>query len=257
MSNESDHKSSTPDGETTHFGFETVAKGEKAGRVRAVFDSVADRYDIMNDVMSAGVHRLWKDSLIDSLRPRAGEHLLDLAGGTGDIAFRALAAAPGLTVTVADINAEMLRVGKARAEAAGLKDADFLCTDAQYLPVEDASVDAYTIAFGIRNVTDVQKAISEAYRVLKYGGRFFVLEFSPKVLGPLQAFYDRYSFDVIPKMGELITGDADSYQYLVESIRRFPEPDRFKDMIESAGFERVSHRGLSGGVVRIHQGWKL
>jgi demethylmenaquinone methyltransferase/2-methoxy-6-polyprenyl-1,4-benzoquinol methylase len=245
-------------GKTTHFGFRTVAEDKKADMVRGVFNSVAGRYDVMNDVMSAGVHRLWKNSLIDSLNPRPGMHLLDLAGGTGDIAFRFLDACRGGTVSVCDINAEMLAVGKARAEAQGYADrAEFICGDAMKLPFGDKSADAYTISFGIRNVTRIEEAIAEAYRVLKPGGKFFVLEFSPAVVPVLKRAYDAYSFTVIPKMGELITKDADSYQYLVESIRRFPAPDTFADMIGDAGFSRVKWRSMSAGVVAIHSGTRI
>lgn len=256
MSSANKHTASS-DG-TTHFGFKTVREEEKENLVRGVFNSVADQYDIMNDVMSAGVHRLWKDSLIDSLNPRAGMHLLDVAGGTGDIAFRFLEASKGSCVTVCDINAEMLRVGAGRAEDKGYGDrADFVCGDAMKLPVSDRSVDAYTIAFGIRNVTRVHEALAEAYRVLKPGGRFFCLEFSPEVIPILQKAYDSYSFNVIPKMGEMITKDFDSYQYLVESIRRFPAPAKFEAMIKEAGFERVGYRTMSAGVVALHFGTKI
>lgn len=245
-------------GKTTHFGFKTVAEDKKADMVKGVFNSVAGRYDIMNDVMSVGVHRLWKNSLIDSLNPRPGMHLLDLAGGTGDIAFRFLEASKGGTVTVCDINAEMLAVGKERAEAQGYADrATFVCGDAMKLPFGDCCADAYTISFGIRNVTRIPNAIGEAYRVLKPGGKFFVLEFSPEVVPVLQKAYDTYSFNVIPRMGEIITKDADSYQYLVESIRRFPTPAKFADMIKTAGFSRVKWRTMSAGVVAIHQGTRI
>lgn len=256
MSSTNEHKAG---GETTtHFGFKTVREEDKEGMVKSVFNSVADQYDLMNDVMSAGVHRLWKDSLIDSLNPRPGMHLLDVAGGTGDIAFRFLDAAPGGHVTVCDINAEMLRVGAARAEDKGHGGkADFVCGDAMKLPVESRSVDAYTIAFGIRNVTRVSEAVAEAYRVLKPGGRFFCLEFSPEVVPVLQKAYDSYSFNVIPKMGEWITKDRDSYQYLVESIRKFPTPAKFEAMISEAGFERTGYRSMSAGVVALHYGTKI
>ena len=243
---------------TTHFGFRTVAEGDKAGLVRAVFDSVADDYDRMNDAMSFGVHRLWKDSLMDSLRPRPGMKLLDVAGGTGDIAFRFLEGAPNTEVTVCDINAEMLRVGRKRAEERGFADRSaFVCGDAQKLPIPDRSMDAYTIAFGIRNVTRIQDALDEAYRVLKPGGRFFCLEFSPAVVPMLKGAYDAYSFHLIPWMGEKIAGDRDSYQYLVESIRRFPEPETFAGMMAKAGFGRVKYRTMSAGVVALHSGWRL
>ena len=260
-SSKEDHTAQSPAqdaGSTTHFGFKTVNESEKASMVRGVFNSVADRYDVMNDVMSAGVHRLWKSSLINSLNPRPGMHLLDVAGGTGDIAFRFLDASAGGQVTVCDINAEMLRVGKGRAADKGYADrAEFVCGDAQKLPFEDRSKDAYTIAFGIRNVTRIEEALAEAYRVLKPGGRFFCLEFSPQVVPVLQKAYDSYSFGVIPKMGGMITGDADSYQYLVESIRRFPVPDRFADMISTAGFDRVGYRTMSAGVVALHYGTRI
>lgn len=242
----------------THFGFTTVKETEKAGKVREVFDKVADGYDLMNDVMSLGVHRLWKNSLIDSLKPRGKMHLLDVAGGTGDIAFRFLDECKGGHVTVCDINAEMLRVGKGRAEKRGFSDrAEFVCGDAQKLPVPDKSVDAYTIAFGIRNVTRVQDALDDAYRVLKPGGRLLVLEFSPEVAPGMQKFYDAYSFGFIPKMGEIVAKDRDSYQYLVESIRNFPRPADFAAMMEQAGFSKVGWRTMSAGVVALHSGWRI
>lgn len=242
----------------THFGFTTVKESEKAGKVREVFDKVADGYDLMNDVMSMGVHRLWKNSLIDSLKPRGDMHLLDVAGGTGDIAFRFLDECKAGQVTVCDINAEMLRVGKDRATKRGYSDrAEFICGDAQTLPVPDKSVDAYTIAFGIRNVTRVQDALDDAYRVLKPGGRLLVLEFSPEVAPGMQKFYDAYSFNFIPKMGELVANDRESYQYLVESIRKFPRPSDFAAMIEKAGFSKVGWRTMSAGVVALHSGWRI
>ncbi len=243
---------------TTHFGYKTVREEEKAGLVKGVFNSVADKYDIMNDAMSMGVHRVWKNSLIDSLNPRKKMHLLDMAGGTGDIAFRFLDASPNSTVTVCDINAEMLRVGRDRAEEKGYADrSEFVCGDAMKLPFEDRSMDAYTIAFGIRNVTRIDEAIAEAYRVLKPGGRFFCLEFSPQVVPVLQKAYDTYSFNAIPWMGSKITGDRESYQYFVESIRRFPVPDRFEAMIAEAGFSRVAKRSMSAGIAYIHSGVRV
>ena len=243
---------------TTHFGFQTVKEEDKASLVRGVFDSVADDYDRMNDVMSVGVHRLWKDSFINSLNPRPGMHLLDVAGGTGDIAFRFLDAAKGATVTVCDINAEMLRVGRRRSFDRGVEaQSEFVCGDAMQLPIADRSVDAYTIAFGIRNVTRIPQALDEAYRVLKPGGRFLCLEFSPDVVPLLRSAYESYSFNVIPKMGQLVANDRDSYQYLVESIQRFPIPSRFAEMIKSAGFARVGWRTMSAGIVAVHTGVRL
>ena len=245
-------------GAEPHFGFKTVDEKDKAGLVKGVFNSVADQYDIMNDVMSAGVHRLWKDSLINSVNPRPNMKHLDVAGGTGDIAFRFLDAAPGGHVTVCDINAEMLRVGAGRAEKKGYSEAtEFVCGDAMKLPFPDRSMDVYTIAFGIRNVTRIEEALSEAYRVLKPGGTFFCLEFSPSVVPVLQQAYDAYSFKFIPKMGEIVASDRDSYQYLVESIRRFPTPDVFAGMISSAGFSRTRWRSMSAGVVAIHSGTRI
>jgi len=256
--NETDTATGKNKHSTTHFGFRTVKEAEKAGMVKGVFDSVADKYDLMNDVMSMGVHRLWKNSLIDSLNPRPDMHLLDVAGGTGDIAFRFLDAAQNGYVTVCDINAEMLRVGKDRAAAQGYTDGtEFICCDAMKLPVADKSVDAYTIAFGIRNVTRVDEAIAEAYRVLKPGGRFLCLEFSPQVVPLLQKTYDEYSFNIITRMGEIITKDRESYQYFVESIRRFPTPAKFEEMIRSAGFSRVTYRSVSAGIACIHTGTKI
>ena len=242
----------------THFGFTTVKESEKAGKVREVFDKVAGGYDLMNDVMSVGVHRLWKNSLIDSLKPRGNMQLLDVAGGTGDIAFRFLEECKSGQVTVCDINAEMLRVGKGRADKRGFDGrAEFICGDAQTLPVPDKSVDAYTIAFGIRNVTRVQDALNDAYRVLKPGGRILVLEFSPEVAPGMQNIYDAYSFGFIPKMGEIVANDRESYQYLVESIRKFPKPSDFAIMMEKAGFSKVSWRTMSAGVVALHSGWRI
>lgn len=247
-----------PSQETTHFGFEDVPVAEKASRVRGVFNSVADQYDVMNDAMSAGIHRLWKDYLIQTLNPRRPMHLLDVAGGTGDIAFRFLDACQGGQVTVADINAEMLRVGKDRAAAKGYdKRCDFICGDAMALPVADASVDAYTISFGLRNVTHIDRAIRDALRVLKPGGRLLILEFSPQVIPLLQKAYDAYSFTVIPALGSLITGDRASYQYLAESIRKFPTKEKLADMIAAEGFDHVSFKTLSAGVVAIHSGVKI
>jgi len=247
--------------DTTHFGFQTVPTAEKQGRVDAVFHSVAAKYDVMNDVMSAGLHRFWKDALVASLRPpkhRAFRHL-DVAGGTGDVAFRILdAAGDKAHVTMLDINASMLGVGAERAEKRrhpGL--VDFMEASAEALPYPDGSFDGYTIAFGIRNVPRIPLALDEAFRVLKRGGRFLCLEFAPVDIPVLDKLYDAYSFNLIPAFGRAITGDAESYRYLVESIRRFPRPDAFAGLIAQAGFRRVTHRALSGGVVNIHSGWKL
>jgi len=257
-SNKLDSKENTFAEGETHFGYQTVPEAEKADRVKAVFNNVATSYDVMNDVMSAGVHRLWKDSMIDSLNPRADMTLLDVAGGTGDIAFRFLEASKNSNVTVCDINAEMLKVGEARAAQKKYGERiNFVCGDAMALPMPDKSVDAYTIAFGIRNVTRVEEALSEAFRVLKRGGRFLCLEFSPEVAPGLQNIYENYSFHVIPKMGEIIANDRESYQYLVESIRRFPAPKKFASMIEQAGFSKVTFRTMSGGVVALHSGYKV
>ena len=222
----------------THFGFETINENEKAGRVQGVFNSVASKYDVMNDVMSLGVHRIWKDMMMDWLAPQAGQKLLDVAGGTGDIAFRFLDRSGFGHATVLDLTSSMLAEGRSRAEAKQMiNEIDWVVSDAMNLPFEDNVFDVYTISFGIRNVTRPQEALKEAYRVLKPGGRVMVLEFSqiPVPLG--QWFYDRYSFNLIPKMGELIANDRSSYQYLVESIRKFPDQETFLGMVEAAGFE--------------------
>jgi demethylmenaquinone methyltransferase/2-methoxy-6-polyprenyl-1,4-benzoquinol methylase len=253
-------RSTASDG-TTHFGYETVPLAEKQGRVDEVFHSVAAKYDVMNDVMSAGLHRLWKDALVAMLRPaghRAWRHL-DVAGGTGDVAFRILeAAGERAHVTVLDINASMLGVGEERAEKRNLPGRiDFVEASAEALPYEASAFDGYTIAFGIRNVPRIELALSEAFRTLKRGGRFLCLEFAPVDMPVLDRIYDAYSFSAIPALGKAITGDGESYRYLVESIRRFQRPDAFAAMIAGSGFRRVSHRPLSGGIVNIHSGWKL
>ena len=243
---------------TTHFGFETVPEEEKAGRVRGVFSSVATRYDVMNDVMSAGIHRLWKDAMMDWLAPRPGQRLLDVAGGTGDIAFRFLKRAGAGHATVLDLTEPMLVEGRKRAEAARMEESlDWVVGDAMALPFEAASFDVYTISFGIRNVTRIPDALSEAFRVLRPGGRLMVLEFSQLPNDGLQRLYDAYSFNVIPRMGQIIAGDRDSYQYLVESIRRFPDQETFAGMIRAAGFGQVKYRNLSMGIAALHSGWKL
>jgi demethylmenaquinone methyltransferase/2-methoxy-6-polyprenyl-1,4-benzoquinol methylase len=243
---------------TTHFGYRTVDEGEKAGLVHGVFTNVASRYDVMNDAMSLGIHRVWKDAMMDWLAPRHGQRLLDVAGGTGDVAFRFLDRAPGAEAVVLDMTESMLREGERRSEAAQLGDRlDWVVGDAMALPFPDNSFDVYTISFGIRNVTRIPDALSEAFRVLRPGGRLMVLEFSQLTNGGLQTLYDLYSFNVIPRMGQMIANDRDSYQYLVESIRRFPDQDSFAAMIRDAGFERVGYRNLTFGIAALHSGWKI
>ena len=243
---------------TTHFGFETVREDEKAGRVRGVFSSVASKYDIMNDVMSGGIHRIWKDAMMDWLAPRSGQKLLDVAGGTGDISFRFLKRAGSGHATVLDLTEPMLVEGRKRAEAARMSQSlDWVVGDAMALPFEDNSFDVYTISFGIRNVTRPADALAEAYRVLRRGGRLMVLEFSQLPNPMMQAAYDAYSFNVIPRMGKLIANDSESYQYLVESIRNFPDQDTFLQMIRDAGFENAKYRNMTLGVAALHSGWKL
>jgi demethylmenaquinone methyltransferase/2-methoxy-6-polyprenyl-1,4-benzoquinol methylase len=246
------------DDQTTHFGFQTVGEAEKAGMVHGVFTRVASKYDIMNDLMSGGVHRLWKDAMMDWLAPRPGQRLLDVAGGTGDVAFRFLKRAPTATATVLDMTESMLVEGRKRAEADRLADRlDWVVGDAMALPFADNTFDVYTISFGIRNVTRIPDALSEAFRVLRPGGRLMVLEFSHIPNEGLQWLYDRYSFNVIPVMGQVVAGDRDSYQYLVESIRKFPDQETFAGMIRAAGFEQVKYRNLTMGVAALHSGWKL
>lgn len=243
--------------DTASFGFADIPAAEKAPRVRQVFDSVAGRYDLMNDLMSAGVHRLWKAALLDWLAPRPGARLLDVAGGTGDIArgfLRRTKAKGGAEAIVCDINYEMLQAGRTRPDGAGLR---WLCGNAEAVPLPDAAVDAYTIGFGIRNVTHLDAALAEAHRVLRPGGRFLCLEFSQPVLPLLDRLYDAYSFNVIPRLGALVTNDRGSYAYLVESIRRFPTQRGFAQRIAGAGFSRVSYRNLSGGIAALHSGWRL
>lgn len=242
---------------TTHFGFQDVLDSEKASMVKGVFDSVASNYDLMNDMMSMGVHRLWKNTMIESLRPRPDMRLLDVGGGTGDIAFRFLEKG-GQEVTVCDINEEMLTQGRNRAIDRGLlKDLNWITGDAENLPIEDSSVDAYTTAFCIRNVTHIDKALAEARRVLKPGGRFMCLEFSRVALPLLEKPYDIYSFKVLPWLGDRIAKDREAYQYLAESIRQFPDQTRFAQMISDAGLARASYRNLSGGIAAIHSAWRV
>jgi demethylmenaquinone methyltransferase/2-methoxy-6-polyprenyl-1,4-benzoquinol methylase len=243
---------------TTHFGYETIPEEDKAGRVHGVFSSVADKYDVMNDAMSLGIHRLWKEAMMDWLAPRPGQRLLDVAGGTGDIAFRFLDRAGQAEATVLDLTAPMLDAGRKRAEAADLADSlDWVEGDAMALPFADNSFDVYTVSFGIRNVTRPQDALAEAVRVLRPGGRLMVLEFSQIPNDLMQRVYDVYSFSAIPVMGRVITGDRESYQYLVESIRRFPDQETFLSMVRQAGFENAKYRNLSMGIACLHSGWKL
>ena len=246
------------DDKTTHFGFETVPEAEKAGRVQGVFNSVASKYDIMNDVMSVGIHRVWKEAMMDWLAPRSGQKLLDVAGGTGDISFNFLKRAGYGHATVLDLTEPMLIEGRKRAEADKMAESlDWVVGDAMALPFGDNSFDVYTISFGIRNVTRPQDALAEAYRVLKPGGRLMVLEFSHLPNDAMQKLYDLYSFNVIPRMGHVIAGDRDSYQYLVESIRKFPDQETFLAMIREAGFGQAKYRNLTMGVAALHSGWKL
>jgi demethylmenaquinone methyltransferase/2-methoxy-6-polyprenyl-1,4-benzoquinol methylase len=244
----------TPDTKVS-FGYEDVAPAEKTRRVGEVFASVARRYDIMNDLMSGGMHRLWKDDFVRALKPRAGEHILDMAGGTGDIAFRIEKS--GADVTVADINPAMLDVGIDRAAKKNITSMVWREENAEQLSFPDRSFDAYTIAFGIRNVTDIPAALKEAHRVLKFGGRFFCLEFSTTEWPGFGAAYDVYSEKLVPRIGEAVAGDGESYRYLIESIRRFPKMPDFAAMISAAGFARVSYRPILGGAVAIHSGWKI
>jgi demethylmenaquinone methyltransferase / 2-methoxy-6-polyprenyl-1,4-benzoquinol methylase len=246
------------------FGFRRVAEGEKAPLVRGVFDSVAPRYDLMNDLMSAGIHRWWKAAMVAWLGPRPGQRLLDVAGGTGDIALRALpslvrqADAVAGGAVVCDVSEAMLAVGRARALDQGiLAGIEWLCADAERLPIADRSVDLYTIGFGLRNVTRIDAALTEARRVLKPGGRFLCLEFTPEITPLLQPLYDIYSFQVVPLLGQIVTGDRDAYAYLVESIRGFPRQSELAELIARAGLDQVKFRNLTGGVAALHSAWRL
>ena len=250
--------------EETNFGYRKVALDDKQAMVDGVFRSVARRYDLMNDLMSGGLHRAWKDVLLTAVNPPpksrgAPFRLLDVAGGTGDIALRVVeAGGPGTRATVVDINHAMLEVGRERTLARGLDDrVTFADGNAEALPFADRSFDAVTIAFGIRNVPRIEKALAEAYRVLRIGGRFLCLEFSSVDVPGLDALYDLYSFNMIPALGRIVTDDGEAYRYLVESIRRFPRPQTFADMIQAAGFRRVAFRPITGGVVALHSGWRL
>jgi demethylmenaquinone methyltransferase / 2-methoxy-6-polyprenyl-1,4-benzoquinol methylase len=247
--------------DTAHFGARQVPLGDKQALVDDVFRSVARRYDLMNDLMSFGLHRAWKNALVTAIDPpKKGPFAhLDIAGGTGDVALRVLAAGSEYTrVTVCDINADMLAVGRERAAAKGYGDAlSFIEANAEVLPFADRSFDAASIAFGIRNVTRIETALAEAFRVLKIGGKFLCLEFSAVDVPGLDRLYELYSFNVIPALGRAVVGDAESYRYLVESIRRFPNPQAFAAMLRAAGFARVSHKTMSGGIVALHSGWRL
>ncbi|HVE00861.1 MAG TPA: class I SAM-dependent methyltransferase [Sphingomicrobium sp.] len=238
-----------------NFGDELVSPEEKTQRVGAVFSSVARRYDVMNDLMSGGLHRRWKDRFVARVKPRAGERILDMAGGTGDVAFRL--ARHGARVTVADINADMLDVGKQRSKQRGIDGLEWQVENAEALSFANSSFDAYSIAFGIRNVTDIPAALREAHRVLKRGGRFYCLEFSTSEWPGFAQIYEAWASNVIPRIGKVVADDEASYRYLVESIRRFPKPEAFRRMIEEAGFVRTAAEPLLGGLVAIHSGWKI
>ncbi len=247
---------------STSFGFRNVDEGERQGLVNRVFAAVAERYDLMNDLMSGGLHRLWKSDLITQLNPPRGDQpfrLLDVAGGTADVSLRyARASGPNATAMLCDISPEMIAVGQRRVAEAGLAERiSFTEGNAEALPFPDRSFDAYTIAFGIRNVTHIDKALREAFRVLRVGGRFLCLEFSEVQVPILDRIYDFHSFEVIPRLGQAIAGEAEPYRYLVESIRKFPNQERFAAMVREAGFARVSYRNLTGGVAAIHSGWKI
>ena len=246
---------SEPKPDTVSFGYEDVAPEEKTQRVGAVFSNVARKYDVMNDAMSGGMHRLWKDQFVRRVKPQPGEAILDMAGGTGDIAFRM--AAKGAEVVVADINQDMLDVGIERAMERGLDGLSWSCQNAEELTYPDKQFDAYTIVFGIRNVTHIDKALAEAHRVLKYGGRFYCMEFSTTEWPGFKEVYDLYSHKLMPQIGKVIANDEDSYRYLAESIRRFPKPAEFEAMIRAAGFENTRVESILGGAVNIHSGWKV
>jgi len=249
-------------GDETHFGYETIPLSKKQGMVDDVFHSVARRYDLMNDLMSGGLHRAWKDALVTAVNPPKNDKpfaLLDLAGGTGDVAFRvATAGGPNVRVTVCDINSDMLTVGRERAVERGLDDCvTFEQGNAEQLPYQDRSFDCVTISFGIRNVPRIEGALAETYRVLRIGGRFLCLEFSSVDVPGIEGLYELYSFNVIPHVGEAVTGDREAYQYLAESIRKFPKPAAFAKIIEAAGFRRVTFTAMTAGVVALHSGWRL
>ena len=244
-----------PSPDTVSFGYEDIAREDKTARVGGVFRSVASSYDLMNDAMSGGMHRLWKDTFVRRVKPRAGEQILDMAGGTGDIAFRLERS--GASITVADINPAMLEVGIERAQKRGIDGLVWTEANAELLTFPDRFFDAYTIAFGIRNVTDIPAALREAHRVLRRGGRFYCLEFSTTVWPGFSEVYDAYSHHLVPRLGQLLAQDADSYRYLIESIRRFPDMPTFEAMIAEAGFVRTSVEPIMGGLVAIHSGWRI
>lgn len=256
----------------THFGYREVAPGEKASLVRGVFESVAGKYDLMNDLMSGGIHRLWKKAMLDLLDPQPGQTLLDVAGGTGDIAFRALGRLaeksserqskaenqPTGQVIICDLTEDMLQVGRSRSIDRGhLRGLSWVCGDAQALPLPNRSVEAYSIAFGLRNVTHIDQALREAHRALRPGGRFVCLEFSHVVLPLLKELYDLYSFNALPALGKIIAGDEEAYRYLAESIRRFPPQEELAEMMKAAGFAGVRYQNLSGGIAALHSGWRV
>jgi demethylmenaquinone methyltransferase/2-methoxy-6-polyprenyl-1,4-benzoquinol methylase len=264
------HKTPRSGGATTHFGYQEVPEAEKGARVRGVFESVAGRYDLMNDLMSGGVHRLWKAAMIDWLNPRPGQRLVDVAGGTGDIAFRVIervGVARAGPIVICDLTPEMIAQGRDRAIDRGLlpgqaQDQEFgglywACADAERLPLPDRSMDAVTIAFGLRNVTRIERALAEARRVLRPGGRFLCLEFSRVAVPALSELYDLYSFSVLPALGGLVTGDREAYLYLAESIRRFPAQDALAGLMTAAGLDQVRYRNLSGGIAALHSGWRI
>ncbi len=254
-----DSTSSLKSDQGADFGFRRVGEHEKAGLVRGVFDAVAPKYDLMNDLMSGGIHRLWKAAMIDTVSPRKGQKIIDVAGGTGDIAFRMLdRIGQDVPVTVCDINAEMLMVGRNRAVDRGiLNGVVWNCGDAEALPFPDATFDIYTIAFGLRNVTHIDRALSEARRVLKPGGRYVCLEFSHVVVPGFDKIYDTYSFSILPWLGEKVAGDRAAYQYLAESIRKFPQQEKLCGMMRDTGFGNVTYRNLSGGIAALHSGWRI
>lgn len=245
--------------ESKWFGYENVSPDEKTKRVKDVFSSVAENYDVMNDLMSGGLHRLWKDKFVAALNPKPNEMILDVAGGTGDIARRCLKSTNGKAlVTVCDLNEDMMRVGKTRTIDEGwISGIEWTVGNAEALPIESDSMDAVCISFGLRNVTHIDKALTEFFRVLKPSGRFYCMEFSPGVQPQLKKLYDLYSFSILPWLGEKVAQDKESYQYLAESIRQFPPQEQLKTRMEQAGFEQVSYQNLMGGIVALHSGWKL